>query len=183
MEWIKLYGLLTGHLEEAEAFFARQEETFRTVTELEASGKTVAFFHISANGAVVVRKRADYVTRMIELAGGETALTTLPEDDTALSTVNMQMESFYAEARDADVLIYNSTVTGDMETLDQLLAQSVLLADFKAVQSGDVWCTEQSMFQRSSAAADMIADIHNILSDTPEESTLKFLHRIDGYAK
>ena len=179
VEWIKLYGLLTGHLAEATAFFDRQAETFRTVTETEKSGKTVAFFHITANGSVVVRKRADYVTRMIELAGGETALTELPADDTALSTVNMQMEAFYAQARDADVLIYNSTVAGDVKTVEQLLAQSALLADFKAVQSGNVWCTEQSMFQRSSAAADMIADIHNILSDSPEESTLKFLHRIN----
>ena len=178
VEWIKLYGLLTGHLAEAEAFFDRQAETLEAVTRAEASGKTVAFFHITSSGSVVVRKRADYITRMIELAGGETALTDLPADDTALSTVNLQMESFYAQARDADVLIYNSTVAGDVTSVDQLLALSTVLADFKAVRTGNVWCTEQSMFQRSSAAADMIADIHNILSDSPDEGSLKYLHRI-----
>ena len=75
VEWVKLYGLLTDHLQEAEAFFDGQRRLFQTLDKTEKTGKTAAFFHITANGAVVVRKRADYVTRMIELAGGETALT------------------------------------------------------------------------------------------------------------
>ena len=178
VEWIKLYGLLTGRLEEAEAFFERQVQTFTALENAEKSGKTAAFFHITANGAVVVRKENDYVNRMIELAGGENAITDLPPEDNALSTMTIQMESFYAQARDADVLIYNSTVTGELETLEQLLEQSPLLADFKAVRTGQVWCTEQSMFQRSSAAADMIADFHQIFSGEPENGELNYLHRV-----
>ena len=118
VEWIKLYGLLTGRLPEAEAFFDRQAETFRSVENAAPSGKTVAFFHITPSGAVVVRKQADYVTRMIELAGGESVFTALPGEENALSTVTIQMESFYAQARDADVLIYNSTVAGDVEDIE-----------------------------------------------------------------
>ncbi len=177
VEWIKLYGLLTGHLGEAEAFFNAQTAAVQAVETAEPSGKTVAFFHITPSGAVVVRRSADYVTRMIELAGGETAITDLPESDTALSTVTIQMESFYTQARDADVLIYNSTVAGELADLDALLAQSPLLADFRAVQTGDVWCTEQSMFQRSSAAAGMITDFHSILSGDGEN--LQFLHKLN----
>ena len=178
VEWIKLYGLLTGTLPEAEAFFDRQLAAFRALKGAEKSGRTVAFFHIAANGAVVVRRQADYVTRMIELAGGETAITELLESDSALSTASIQMESFYAQAHDADVLIYNSTVGGEIERMDQLLALSPLLADFKAVQNGEVWCTELSMFQRSSAAAGMITDIHEILGDAPKEENLQYLHRV-----
>ena len=89
------------------------------------------------------------------------------------------MESFYAQARDADVLIYNSTVSGDLERMQDLLAKSSLFEDFKAVQSGEVWCTEQSMFQQSSATAGMIADIHMILSGNAEgQDQLTWLHRI-----
>ena len=178
VEWVKLYGLLTGHLQEAEDFFDSQLRLFQTLDGTEKTGKTAAFFHITANGAVVVRKRADYVTRMIELAGGETALTDLPESENALSTVTIQMESFYRQARDADVLIYNSTVAGEVESLEELLALSPLLADFRAVQTGNVWCTEQSMFQKSSAAAGMIADFHEILKGTGEEK-LQFLHKVE----
>ena len=177
VEWIKLYGLLTGHLAEAEAFFEEQIAAVQAVDTAESSGKTVAFFHFTPNGAVVVRRNADYVTRMIELAGGETAFTDLPEDDKALSTVTIQMESFYTQARDADVLIYNSTVAGELADLDALLAQNPLMADFKAVQTGNVWCTEQSMFQRSSAAAGMITDLHSILSG--DAGNLQFLHPLN----
>ena len=178
VEWIKLYGLLTGTLPEAEAFFNRQAAAFREVENTAPSGKTVAFFHITANGAVVVRRQADYVTRMIELAGGETAITDLPESDSALSTVSIQMESFYAQARDADVLIYNSTVGGAIESMDELFDLSPLFADFKAVREGAVWCTEMSMFQRSSAAAGMISEFREILREAPQEDTLSYLHRI-----
>ena len=178
VELIKLYGLLTGRLEEAEDFFRKQTELFNRMEEDESSGKTVAFFYLTANGGVVVRKQADYVTRMIELAGGTNAVTDLPGDENALSTVTIQMESFFSQARDADVLVYNSTVAGEIGTMEEFLKLSPLLKEFKAVKEGNVWCTEQSMFQRSSAAADMIADFHEILSDKPREDTLRYLYRL-----
>ncbi|MBQ3997028.1 MAG: hypothetical protein II637_03230, partial [Bacteroidales bacterium] len=39
-----------------------------------------------------------------------------------------------------------------------------ILGDFKAVKSGDVWCTEQNMFQQSTGEADMIIDMSRIFS-------------------
>ena len=179
VEWIKLYGLLTGKLPEAEAFFRTQTEMLAALSVAESTGKTAAFFHIMPNGEVVVRRRADYVTRMIELAGGETAFTNLPEDDTALSAVTIQMESFYTQAKDADVLIYNSTVAGDLPDLNALLEKSPLFAEFRAVQNGNVWCTEQSMFQRTSATAGMIADFHRIFSgEAAGDAQLQYFHRV-----
>ena len=166
-------------LPEAEAFFEQQVESVKAVSDTASTDKTVAFFYFTPSGGVVVRKNADYVSRMIELAGGSTAFTELPEDESALSSITIQMESFYAQAKDADVLIYNSTVSGDLTTLDELLAQYPLLADFSAVQSGSVWCTEQSMFQQTSAAAGMILDIHQILNGEAEQADqLQFLHRL-----
>ena len=177
VEWIKLYGLLTGRLPAAEEFFDRQLAVFQGAENAEGGGQTVAFFHLTPNGGVVVRRSADYVTRLTELAGGRTAFTDLPEEDNALSTTTIQLESFYTQAREADVLIYNSTVTGDVETMADFLALSPVLKDFKAVRENRVWCTEQSMFQRSSAAADMIADIRAVLDGTEED--LHYLHRIE----
>lgn len=43
--------------------------------------------------------------------------------------MNMQMESFYAAAKEADYLIYNSTIDGGLECLDQLLVKSSVLAE------------------------------------------------------
>ena len=179
VEWIRLWGLLSGRQEEAEEFFARQEETFEAASSGEPTGKTVAFFHVTSAGAIGVRKSADYVTRMITLAGGSTPSYALPEDDTALSTATIQMEAFYAAARDADVLIYNSAVAGEISTMEDLLAKSSLFSDFKAVKNGAVWCTEQSVFQESSAAAGMIADLHLILSGEADgQDVLMYFHRV-----
>lgn len=178
VEWIKLYGLLIGQEEAAFRFFDEQIESLAALPAPESTGKTVAFFHINPNGAVVIRKPADYVTRMIELAGGVYPFSQVPGEDNALSTLNMQMEAFYAQARDADVLIYNSTVDGEIFTVEQLLQKSALLGDFKAVQEGKVWCTEQNMFQQTSAAAGMIRDISAILGEE-EPDSLQYLHKVE----
>ena len=179
VEWIRLYGLLTGKEEEADAFFQKQLEQVSGLETFGKTGKTVAFFHINTNGAAVIRKPGDYVSRMIELAGGDYVFSNLEGEENALSTMNMQMEAFYAGAKDADILIYNSTIDGEIHTVAELLEKSGLLADFKAVKSGDVWCTEQSMFQQTSAAAGMIADIRAVVTGEADgKDRLTFLHRL-----
>ena len=107
-EWVKLYGLLTGKEEAAEAAFKAQADAFTSVQGGENTGKTVAFFYITTNGEVNVRKSSDYLAKMIRLAGGDYIFKDLgEEEDTASSTMTMQMEDFYAAAMDADYIIYN----------------------------------------------------------------------------
>ncbi len=177
MEWIKLYGVLTGREEKAEAYYARQLEQLAPILDQENTGKTVAFFSITSNGSVTVRKPGDYIAKSIGLAGGVYALNGIAGSENALSTMNIQMESFYQEARDADILIYNSAIEADLDTLEQLVAKSAPLADFKAVQNGDVWCTGKSMFQESQSVGAMILDIHAILTEEQPE-TLTYLYRL-----
>ena len=152
-------------------------KTVAPVLEQAPTGKTVAFFYITSAGTVNVRKSGDYVADMIRMAGGEYVPGGLSDNGNALSTMNMDMESFYAAAREADVLIYNSTIDGELQSLDQLLQKSSLLADFKAVQTGDVWCTGQNMFQESMGLSGMIADIHAVLTQA-EPRELSYLHRL-----
>lgn len=38
--------------------------------------------------------------------------------------MNMQMEEFYAKAKDADYIIYNSTIDGELQTIDELLSKA-----------------------------------------------------------
>ena len=179
MEWIKLYGVLTGRLEEAEAYFDRQMERLEPILEQESTGKTVAFFSVTSNGSVTVRKSGDYIAKAIELAGGVYVFQGLAENENALSTINIQMETFYDTARDADVLIYNSTIEADLDTIEQLVAKSAPLADFKAVQAGNVWCTGKSMFQESQAVGDIIMDIHTVVSEEdPADGALTYLRKL-----
>ncbi len=177
MEWIKFYGLLLGLGEQAEAYFDSQIAQLQDILQMESTGKTVAFFYITSNGAANVRKSGDYVAKAIQLAGGIYVPQDLTEGDNALSTMNLQMESFYAGAKDADVLIYNSTIDGELQTIDQLLEKSPLLADFKAVKGGKVWCTGKNLFQESLGLGDLIVDIHKLLTeDAPTPDSLTYLH-------
>lgn len=172
MEWIKLYGLLLGKSEQAEAFFAEKEKLFQEITDSvsevsEQEKKTVAFFYISPNGYVNIRKPGDYTSRMIELAGGEYIFTAenLNLEENNLSTMNIQMEAFYEIAKDADIFIYNSLVDNEVNSIEELLAKNSILADCKAVRNGDVWCAGQNLFQQSTNASEMIADFYAILHD------------------
>ncbi|WP_459687250.1 ABC transporter substrate-binding protein [Agathobaculum sp. TL06] len=176
MEWLKLYGVLLNREEVAEAIYRQALDSLRPVMEQENTGKTVAFFYINSNGSANVRKSGDYVAKMIEMAGGTYIFSDLGNDN-ALSTMNMQMEMFYTGAKDADVIIYNSTIDGELHSIDELLAKSPLLADFKAVRNGDVWCTGQNLFQSTMGLGDMILDIHAVLTEEAPES-LTYLHRL-----
>lgn len=181
MEWLKLYGVLLGREDVARKCFDRKVTQLQEIMDQENTGKTVAFFYINSTGAVNVRKSGDYVAKMIDLAGGVYVFGDLGAgEDNALSTMNMQMEDFYAGAKDADYLIYNSTIDGEIKTIDELLAKSGLLADFKAVKEGNVWCTQQNLFQETTGLGDMILDIHQMITSKDKElSKLTYLYRLE----
>lgn len=177
-EWVKLYGLLTGREEEARAAFEEQKEAFLSVSGGEPFGKTVAFFYITTNGEANVRKSSDYLPKMIELAGGSYVFADLgDEEDSASSTVTMQMEEFYAAARDADYIIYNSTIEGELSAVEELLAKSRLLENFKAVQEGNVFCTTKNIYQSSMELGTIISDIHKMLAG--QDSEMTYLYRLE----
>ena len=179
MEWIRLYGLLLDKEEEADACFRAQAEKAKAVMEQEKTGKTAAFFYVTSKGYANIRKPGDYVAKMIELAGGEYVPSHIDETEKSLSTMNMQMEAFYAAAKDADCIIYNGTIDGELEYIDQLLAKDSLLADFKAVKEGNVWCAGKDMFQETLGAGDMIEDIRRILEDEdPDPSEMVYIHKL-----
>ncbi|MBR4906330.1 MAG: ABC transporter substrate-binding protein, partial [Clostridia bacterium] len=181
MEWIKVYGALLGKEDEAAALFDAEVEAVEAIGEQKKTGKTVAFFYVTGAGAVNVRTSGDYVVKMIETAGGTYVFSDL-SSGSALSTVNMTMESFYAGAKDADVLIYNSTIDGEIDSMDELLDKSPLFADFKAVKSGDVWCTGKNLFQEPMGIGTLINDLYRVLSGT--EDGLIYLHKVtDGGRK
>ena len=177
-EWVKLYGVLLDKEEEAEAVFEEQAEKLNSIKDSENTGKTVAFFYINSMGSANVRKSNDYVSKMIELAGGKYIFNDLGTDEEGLSTMNMGMEDFYAGAKDADYIIYNSTIDGELGSLDELLKKSTLLKDFKAVKEGNVWCLTKSMFQETTCLGDVIMDIHRMLTEDDPEG-LTYLYRLE----
>ncbi len=177
-EWIKLYGALLNREELAEQLFRRQAEYLESLSDLENTGKGVAFFYISSSGSAIVRKSGDYVTKMIELAGGRYIFRDLGDPEKATSTLAMEMEAFYAAARDADFIIYNSTIDGGVSTLAELVEKNGLLADFRAVKEGNVWCTDRNLYQETTQLGLMIRDIHEMLISGEEPEDMNFIFRL-----
>ncbi len=178
VEWIRFYGALLDKEEEAEREFARQTAIVDSVTSEEKTDRTVAFFYLTSNGLVQVRQSSDYIPKMIELAGGRYIFENLGDPDSARSTVSMQIEEFYDGAKDADYIIYNSSIDGGVASVEELIAGCPVLKDFRAVQEGNVWCTTNDMYQKSLSIGDLIRDIHNMLLGK-EDADMTYLFRLE----
>lgn len=181
MEWIKLYGIIFGCEEQANRLYEEKTGQLNSILTDEKSGKRAAFFYINSTGGVVIRKPSDYVPEMMRMAGGEYIFSAddLGTDENALSTMTIQPEVFYEKAWDADVLIYNSDITGEIDSLSSLLEKYPVLGDFTAVQSGNIWCTEKNMFQQTTGAAEMIEELHSIFTGEAEDR-MEFIYRLEG---
>ena len=180
LEWIKVYGLLFDQMDVAKSYFDSQTEKLDEIDSDTAYEKKIAFFYVTNNGCVSVKKSGDYVSEMIQLAGGDiVSFDDATEAENALSSMTIQMEAFYANARDVDYLVYNSSIDENITDMQQLLDKNPLFADFKAVKEKHVWCTGKNMFQESTGIGDMIMDFHKILENpNVSDEELTYLHRV-----
>lgn len=202
VEWVKFFGALVDKEEKAEELFGEQISVLDKVTahnktnanvnastnanvnasvnanaNVNADANTlqaVAFFFITSNGLVQVRQSSDYIPKMIELAGGKYIFENLGDPESGRSTINMQVEEFYNGAKDADFLIYNSSIDGGVDSLGQLLEKCPVLKDFKAVKAGNVWCTTNDMYQQSMSMGGLLEDMHQMLQGEGEDD-MKYL--------
>ena len=86
------------------------------------------------------------------------------------------MEEFYAAAKDADYLIYNSTIEGELDGMEDFLALSELLENFKAVSEGHVYCTTKNLYQSSMELGTITSDIRNMQRGDTDHLT--YLYRL-----
>lgn len=172
LEWIKLYGCIYGKEDKANEVFENQVARVDEIGKHENTGKTVAFFSINSNGQIVVRKPKDYIASMIGLAGGKYVPDDISsEEDNALSTMKITTEDFYIRTVDADVLIYNSTIEGEISSIAELVKKEEALADYKAVKEGNVYCLKEGYFQKSTNVAEFIEELNEILSGSYKEGS------------
>ena len=176
-EWVKLYGAMMDKEEEAADFFAKQAEVIGEMEDFQNTEKTVAFFFVSTDGTIVVRRTEDYIPSMIELAGGRYVFQDLTGAEATSSSVSLSMEEFYAAAKDADYLVYNATIDNPITSVDELLAKNELFADFKAVKEGNVWCVGKYMYQATDIVGQLIRDFHLMLTDG-DPSQMTFLTKV-----
>ena len=181
VEWVKVYGAITNREDEANAAFEEQRALFDEATSGEklATSPAVAFFYITTSGAVSVRVGDDYIPKMIELAGGKYVYSDLVNENSNASSKTLQMENFYEKAKNADVLIYNSTIDSTMDSIEDMLGKSEHLANFDAVKAGHVWITSQNMYQDSMEFGYFIVDVKKILQNPDvSDDELVYLRRL-----
>ena len=176
-EWIKVYAAMLDKEEQAETFFKEQSKVIEELKDFENTEQTVAFFYVSTDGTVVVRKSEDYIPKMIEIAGGRYVFDDLENTENNSASISISMEEFFASAADADYLIYNSSIDNPVESMEDLLAKSELFADFKAVREGNVWCTGKYLYQATDIVGNLITDIHLMLTDGKTEE-MTFLYKV-----
>lgn len=176
MEWVKVYGLLTGQEKAAENAFRAQIKAFPKEKTAVKDRPAVAFFSLRSNGTVSVRRATDYVPYMIDLAGGDYVFSDLGADDPDAnrSTQVISMEEFFTRAKTADYLIYNSTIGGEVPTLKALLQDAPVLKDCPAVKAGRVYCTTADLYQHSMSQGTFVKDLHSVLTGSGEDLTFLF---------
>lgn len=169
-EWVKCYGAMLDKEDEAKALFDEQAAQVKRI-EGASAGKSVAFFYINSNGSAVVHRPGDYVTKMIEQAGGSNAFGSLDAGEGGTSSVTLTPEQFYAMGKDADAIVYNASIDDSVASVDDLVAKNSLIADFKAVKNGDVWVTDQNMYQQMMQTGRIIADLNAAITGSGAETT------------
>ena len=175
-EWIRLYGVLTDHQKEADAFFQEQMQKLQALDDFENTEKTVAFFYVTSDNKVVARKSTDYIPKMIDIAGARYAFKDLDDDSNRTST-DMSTETFYESAADADYIIYNGSIDSSVKTMADLLEKDPIMKEMKAVKEDNCWVTGSSMYQRTDIVADMILDFHKLFTEE-DPADLKYIEKL-----
>ena len=160
MEWVKFYGALMGKEQEADDYFRQEMQSLGDYRSYTDTGRTAAFFTMNSSGQITVRRTDDFIPNLMKMAGGNYIFDDLenPAGDSVL--VNLTMETFYDEAKDADYLIYNATIESPLTGISDLEEKSSLFADFKAVKDGHVWQVDRSWYQSTDHLGDLLTDFH-----------------------
>ncbi|WP_022768993.1 ABC transporter substrate-binding protein [Butyrivibrio sp. NC2007] len=176
LEWIKVYGAFCDREDEADKAFMKQRNMVEDIDLEGVEGKSVAFFSLNSSHQIVTRKRNDYFVKMIEKAGGVYLAPDTESDEKAASSVTVSIEAFYDYAKDADILIYNGTIQDAPKDLKALADMDVTFKDFKAVQSGDVWACDKSLYQFTNKAGTIISDLFEVIAEGKE--TTEFFYKL-----
>lgn len=187
-EWIKIYGEIFDMREESDAVFNEQvailNETAAKIDVPEAERKTVLIFYTAQDGVFNVRNAADYVTELVNLAGGRQ----VAEIGAGKSgNTKMTQEEFIELCSEADYILYNWTsgasgVAG--ETLDALIEARLgdWFRDFKACKDGNVWRTSNDFYQKMDKMGEMVADIYEMLYGENVSDNLTYVNRLTDKA-
>lgn len=139
MEWIKFMGAFYDKELKAEKILNDAVKEIDMVTaKVSGLKEPKVAWGSSSKGTVYVPNAGSYVAKWIDMAGGDYVFKNVGVG--ASSSSKISMEDFYAKAKDADILIYSSTINYlQTPTIEGIVKDNPLFANIKAVKNGNVW--------------------------------------------
>lgn len=179
IEWVKLVGAMLDMEEEANAFFADAEARVETVVAKvgDSENKPTINQTFVFDGVVYVRNDADYVNKMLAMAGGANIFEGLAPEKTGNTKVTV--EEYYAQAQNLDVLIYDTTSDVNADTISDIVAYGEYLADMKAIKEGNVWGIAANYWQSADDVATMIEELYTIMYAPEEATDLNYFYKLE----
>lgn len=133
-EWVKVIGILTGHEQEATAYFDKVEARYNELKESVAAQSSknnnqrpTIFSGDMKGGAWYATGGKSFLAAIFRDAGAQYVL----EDNQDAGGVNMDFEAIYAKAADVDFWRISNSFNG-VFTYDVLAEQDSRFCDFKA---------------------------------------------------
>ena len=160
LESTSLYGTEKDHDRTADYTVRVPVGSYRAF--LAAVGDAGSVLNISESAENITSSYIDVQARLSALEAQRDRLNALA--DQAETTADL----LEIESQLSDVQYQLENYTRQLKNMDQLLEKSSLLADFKAVKEGNVWCTARDLYQSSMALGTFAEDIRAMLTGRGE---------------
>lgn len=172
MEWMKFLATFYDKEDEVSVYF---DEAVKRVEDMEkkieGKKKPKVAWGIVYDGEAYVPAADSYVATMIERAGGEYLFQDVKTDNGKIS-----IEEFYAQSKDADVLIYSS-MHSYSPTLESIVEATPILEKLDVVKEKNVWCFHPDYWQSIDKTDELIIDLVEIFHPgTTNEEVKHYIH-------
>lgn len=158
IEAIKVLAAFFNKDETAQNNLNKIETNIKAVSEKVKTSKKpkVAYAYI-LKGLVYVPNEGSYVSKMIDLAGGNYIFNNIGKNEGAYSKISV--EEFYQKAKTADVLIYDNTSDLSVKSLNNLVTNNSILKDISPITNGKVWGVNKTYWQDTDKMDTIIKDM------------------------
>ena len=159
LEWIKFFAAFYNKEKEANDFFAKAVRNVQQLSQkIEKVKKRpgILWGFIRRGGTIYAPRGKCYVSRMIAIAGGDSVLKGLRR----MGGAPISLEQFYEHGRDAAIYICPEPLPQyGITSIRKLVALNPILADFRAVKRGNVWCFQPWYWESIDKTDGIIADL------------------------
>ena len=163
LEWSKFMGAFYDKELEAEKMLNEAVKEIDNVSiKVAGHKKPKVVWCNSFKGNMQVQNAGSYISKWIDIAGGDYVFKNVGIGVSSSSKISN--EEFYSKAKDADILIYSSSVDYlKNPTIDGIVAENPLFADLKAVKNGNVYAYAADWYETITETDKFVKNVAAIL--------------------